>query len=128
MKLAATIARYLLGLIFFVFGLNHFLNFIPSGPMPTGFAGQFMGSLIGSHYMLAVAFFEVVCGLLLLVNRYVPLALTLLAPIIVNILITGLLLTFMALPMAVILVFLWLLVANRLRSSFSGILEPRGQQ
>jgi putative oxidoreductase len=128
MKIAAMIARYLMGLIFFVFGLNHYLNFIPAGPMPGGLAGQFLGSLIASHYIYVVAFFEVVPGLLLLVNRYVPLALTLLAPIIVNILVTGLLLSYMALPMAIILIILWLLVANRLRSAFAGILQPRGQE
>jgi putative oxidoreductase len=128
MKIAATIARYLLGLIFLVFGLNHYLNFIPTGPLPTGLAGQFMGSLIASHYMYVVAFFEVAPAILLLANRYVPLALILLAPVIVNILLTGLLFSFMALPMAVVLVVLWMLVANRLRSAFAGILEPRGQE
>ena len=91
MKIAATIARYLLGLIFLIFGLNHYLNFIPMGPMPTGLAGQFMGALMQSHYMYVVAFFEVVPAILLLVNRYVPLALTFLAPVIFNILLVGIL-------------------------------------
>ena len=66
MKIAATIARYLLGLIFLVFGLNKFFNFIPSGPMPTGVTGQFMGVMIGTKYIMMVGLFETVGGLLLL--------------------------------------------------------------
>jgi len=85
MKIAALIARLLLGLIFVVFGLNGFLNFLSMGPMPTGVAGQFIGALFQSHYLHAVAAVQVVGGLLLLVNRFVPLALVLLGAVIANI-------------------------------------------
>src|ERR1700691_5000759 len=88
MKVVSTIARYLLALIFLVFGMNHYLNFIPTGPLPAGLAGQFFGALIASRYLYVVAFLEVVPAILLLINRYVPLALVVLGPIIVNILIT----------------------------------------
>jgi putative oxidoreductase len=125
MKIASTIARFLLGLIFLVFGLNHYLNFIPTGPMPTGLEGQFMGALMESHYMYVVAFFEVVPAILLLVNRYVPLALTFLAPVIFNILLVGILISTIALPMAIILVVLWFLVFYRVRSAFSGLFRER---
>lgn len=125
MKIASTIARYLLGIIFLVFGLNHYLNFIPTGPMPTGLEGQFMGALMQSHYMYVVAFFEVVPAILLLVNRYVPLALTFLAPVIFNILLVGILISLIALPMAIILVVLWFLVFYRVRSAFSGLFRER---
>lgn len=125
MKIASTIARYLLGLIFLVFGLNHYLNFIPMGPMPTGLAGQFMGALMQSRYIYVVAFFEVVPAILLLVNRYVPLALTLLAPVIFNILLVGILMSAIALPMAIFVTILWFLVFYRLRSAFAGIFEQR---
>jgi putative oxidoreductase len=128
MKIAATIARYLMALIFLVFGMNHYLNFIPMGPMPTGLPGQFFNVLMVSHYMYVVAFFEVAPAVLLLINRYVPLSLTLLAPVIFNILLTGLLISRDALPMAVVLIVLWLLVAYRVRSAFSGILQPLGQK
>ena len=74
MKIAALIARLLLGLIFVVFGLNGFLHFIP-GPMPSGLAGQFIGALFQSHYVLVVSALQVAGGVLLLVNRYVPLGL-----------------------------------------------------
>ena len=53
MKTAAAIARFVLGLVFVVFGLNGFLNFMPMGPVPA-LAGQFAGALIQSHYMAVV--------------------------------------------------------------------------
>src|SRR5881397_2806817 len=85
MKIVTLVARLLLGLIFVVFGLNGFLNFINMGPMPSGLAGQFVGALTLSHYFWVVAGLQVAGGLLLLVNRFVPLALVLLGPVIVNI-------------------------------------------
>src|ERR1044072_3555743 len=86
MRIVALIARLLLGLIFFVFGLNGFLQFLNMGPMPTGLAGQFMGALFQSHYFWVVAGLQVVGGALLLVGRFVPLGLVLLGPVIVNVL------------------------------------------
>src|SRR5258705_6454617 len=71
MKIAALIARILLGLIFVVFGLNGFLNFIPMGPMPTGTAGQFFWALSPTHFFFVVAVFPIVCGGLFLFNRHV---------------------------------------------------------
>src|SRR5258706_2965106 len=86
MRTASTIARYLAGLIFLVFGLNGFLNFIPVPP-PGGIAGQFMGVLYAYHYLWVIFAFQVAAAVLLLVNRYVPLAVAVLAPVIVNILV-----------------------------------------
>src|SRR5438034_2789643 len=85
MKIITVIARFLLGFIFLVFGLNGFLHFIASSP-PSGTAGQFVGALFVSHYLVPIFLLQIISAVLLLVNRYVPLALTLLAPIIVNIL------------------------------------------
>src|SRR5213075_3043351 len=85
MKIVFLIARLLLGLVFLVFGLNGFLNFLSMGPMPTGLAGQFIGALFLSHYYWVVAALQIAGGLLLLANRFVPLALVLLGPVIVNI-------------------------------------------
>jgi putative oxidoreductase len=119
------IARYLLGLVFLVFGLNKFFNFIPSGPMPPGAAGQFMGALFSTHYLMAVGAFELVGGLLLLINRYVPLALCLLAPVIVNILLVGALMTHAALPSGVMVTILWILVYRRVQSAFSGLYQMK---
>jgi uncharacterized membrane protein YphA (DoxX/SURF4 family) len=79
------VARILLGLIFFVFGLNFFLHFIPTPPM-TGPGGAFAGAMFATGYLFVlVKITEVVCGALLLAGRFVPLALALLAPVVVNI-------------------------------------------
>ena len=123
MKIAAMIARYLLGLVFVVFGLNGFLQFIPQGPMPTGVPGQFMGALFASHYMLPVFAFQLIGGILLLINRYVPLGLTILAPIIVNILMVHILLLPAGLPLAIVVLILWILVFISVRPAFDGILH-----
>ena len=85
MRTASVIARYLAGVIFLVMGLNGFLNFIPLPP-PGGIAGQFMGALYVSHYLWVIFAFQVIAGVLLLVNRYVPLAVAVLAPVLANIL------------------------------------------
>jgi len=126
MRIAALIARLLLGLIFVVFGLNAFLHFIPMGPMPTGLAGQFMGALVQSNYFYVVAVLQIVGGVLLLVNRYVPLGLVLLGPVIVNILLYHLLLNPVGIGMAVLVTALWLIVFYAHRAAFSGIFAPRG--
>jgi putative oxidoreductase len=125
MKIAALIARYLLGLVFLVFGLNGFLHFIPAQPLPPGPAGQFAGALIASHYFLIVAAVQLAGGVLLLVNRYVPLALVLLGPVIVNILFFHLLMDRSGLPLAIVVVILWGILFLRHRQHFSGIFVQR---
>ena len=85
MKVAITVARILLGLVFFVFGLNGFLHFMPNPP-PTPPAGEFFGALIKTGYMFTLVFGpQVLGGALLLINVAVPFALVILAPVIVNI-------------------------------------------
>jgi putative oxidoreductase len=125
MKIAALIARYLLGLVFLVFGLNGFLHFIPAQPLPPGPAGQFAGALIASHYFIVVAAVQLAGGALLLVNRYVPLALVLLGPVIVNILFFHLLMDRSGLPLAIVVVILWGILFLRHRQYFSGIFVQR---
>jgi uncharacterized membrane protein YphA (DoxX/SURF4 family) len=125
MKIVILIARLLLGLIFVVLGLNGFLNFLSMGPLPTGLAGQFIGALIHSHYFWVVAGLQVVGGLLLLVNRFVPLALVLLGPVIVNILLYHLLMNLAGIPMAILVTILWFIVFYGHRQNFSGIFAQR---
>ena|ERR1700756_1172685 len=125
MKIVVLIARILLGLAFLVFGLNKLYVFMPPGAPPTGAAGQFMGALMSTHYIMVVGVLESVGGLLLLLNRYVPLALTILAPIIVNILLVGILLTSMALPSGLVVTALWFLVFWSVRSAFAGVFQAR---
>jgi putative oxidoreductase len=125
MRIAALIARILLGLIFFVFGLNGFLHFIPMGPMPTGLSGQYITVMMQSHYLYFVAAVQVVGGALLLIGRYVPLGLTLLGPVIVNILLYHLLMDLKGIPMAIIVTILWAIVAYRNRQYFSGLFAQK---
>jgi putative oxidoreductase len=125
MKILTLIARILLGLVFVVFGLNGFLNFLSMGPMPTGLAGQFMGALFLSHYYWVVAALQIAGGALLLANRFVPLALVLLGPVIVNIICYHVFLNPSgAVPAAVVTV-LWLIVFYGNRQHFSGIFVQR---
>jgi putative oxidoreductase len=120
MKIAALISRLLLGLIFLVFGLNGFLHFIPMPP-PTGVAGQFFGTLFASHYYVVIFGIQVLGGLLLLINRYVPLALVLLGPIIVNIFFFHTLMAPAGIPLAIVVVILWTIVAVRNKQHFAGV-------
>jgi len=81
------IARVLMGLMFFVFGLNGFLNFIPrpKDPMPEAAMALFQGLMKSGYMMPLIAGTQVIVGALLLSNRFLPLALALIAPVIVNI-------------------------------------------
>jgi uncharacterized membrane protein YphA (DoxX/SURF4 family) len=125
MKVVTLIARLLLGLIFVVFGLNGFLNFLSMGPMPTGLAGQFVGALAQSHYFWVVAALQVVGGLLLLVNRFVPLALVLLGPVIVNILLYHIFMSPAGIGLALVVTILWFIVFYGVHRQFSGIFVQR---
>jgi putative oxidoreductase len=124
MKTASIIARYLAGVIFLVFGLNGFLHFIPLPP-PSGVAGQFMGALFVSHYLTLIFAVQVIGAVLLLTNRYVPLALAILAPVIVNILSFHALMAPSGLPLALFVTVLWALVFVQVRSAFTGLFESR---
>jgi len=124
MKIAALIARILLGVVFVVFGLNGFLNFIPA-TLPSGLAGQFIAVLLQSHYVLFVSAFQLAGGVLLLVNRYVPLGLALLAPVIANILVYHLTLDRSGLPVAIVVAILWGVLFYRHRLHFSGLFVQR---
>jgi putative oxidoreductase len=125
MKITTAIARFLLGFIFLVFGLNGFLHFIPMSPPPSGTAGQFVGALFVSHYLVPILLLQIISAVLLLVNRYVPLALTLLAPIIVNILLIHILMLPSGLPLAVVVTVLWIVVFLSVRSAFAGLFQER---
>src|SRR6202790_1170354 len=124
MKTASTIARYLAGVIFLVFGLNGFLHFIPLPP-PRGVAGQFMGTLFISHCLTLIFALRVIGGVLLLVNRYVPLALAILAPVIVNILSFHALMAPSGLPLALFVPVLWAVIFVDVRPAFDGLFQSR---
>lgn len=124
MKIASLIARYLLGLIFLVFGLNGFLHFIPMPP-PAGTAGQFLGALFVSNYLSVIFALQLAGAVLLLLGRYVPLGLTLLAPVIVNIFLFHVLMAPSGLPLAAVVAVLWAIVAISVWPAFAGLLQQR---
>jgi putative oxidoreductase len=126
MRTVSVVARYLAGVIFLVMGLNGFLNFIPLPP-PGGIAGQFMGALYVSHYLWVIFAFQVIAGVLLLVNRYVALAAAVLAPVIVNILVFHALMAPSGLPMALFVAALWAAIFIDVRPAFSGLFQSRWQ-
>jgi hypothetical protein len=125
MKIAAMIARYLLGLMFLVFGSNVFLNFIPMGQMPAGLAGQFMTALMAAHYFYVVGAIMVISAILFLVNRFVGLGLTLLAPVLFNILVFHLLMNPSGIWTGAFATLLWLLVAWEHRIVFARLFAAR---
>lgn len=126
MKIAALIARLLLGIAFLVFGLNGFLRFLPMPTtLPPGPTGQFLAALFASHFVLVISAVQVAGGALLLVNRYVPLAMVLLGPVIVNIFFFHLLMDRHGLPQAFVVVILWGILFLRHRQHFSCIFVQR---
>ena len=125
MKIVTMIARYLLGLIFLVFGSNMFLQFIPMGQMPAGLAGQFTDALFAAHYFYVVGAIMVVSGILFLVNRFVGLGLTLLGPVLLNILLYHLLMDPAGIAMGAFATLLWLLVAWEHRIVFERLFAAR---
>lgn len=124
MKIAVLIARLLLGLEFLIFGLNGFLHFIPMPP-PSGLAGQYMVVMSETHLLVLVFALQVAGGLLLLSGQFVPLALVLLGPILVNVLEFHLLVAPAGLPLAVFTLVLWLVVFSGVRRAFSGIFASK---
>ena len=123
MKIATNISRVVLGLIFVTFGSNMFLHFIPMPPPPEGPAREFMTALFMSHYVYVVGALQVVGGLILLSGRYVPLGLTLLGPVIVNIDCFHVLMAPAGLPMALVVSFLALFLLWRYRGHFAGLVK-----
>ncbi len=127
MKIVSIAARVLLGLLFAVMGLNGFLLFMP--PPPSGIPPivmSFNGAIFASHYVWMTSGFQLLAGLLLLLNRFVPFALIVLAGILVNIL------TFhitmwpqTLLPLPVVAVILWFLAAWPLRAYFAPLFAAK---
>src|SRR5437868_502756 len=124
MKILTIIARVLLGLGFVVFGSNAFLHFIPMPPIPQTLAGDFTRVFIASGYVNVIGALQVICGLLLLIGRFVPLGLTILGAIIVNILIFHALMAPEAIPPGLVFTALELFLVWRYREAFIPLLKP----
>ncbi len=125
MRIAATVVRYLLGLIFLVFGLNGFLNFIPMGEMSPG-AMAMMGGLAGSGYFFPMLkILEILSGVLLLTGMYVPLAIAILGPITLNIFMFHAVLEPGGLPVAIVVFGGNILLAVANKESFKGVFSKK---
>ncbi len=123
MSYARLIPRILLGLVFFVFGLNGFLHFIPQPPM-SPVAGQFFGGLAVTGYLIPLLFLtQITGGILLLAGIFVPFALILLAPVITNIFLFHLFVAPDGLPIAAIVVALELWLAWSYRDRFAPLFQ-----
>ena len=120
MKIAFTGARYALGIFFTVFGLNGFLHFVAMPPKPP-LAMQFVGILEASHYMIPVFALQLVAGLIFLSGRYLPLALTLIGPVLVNILLFHVLMDLPGIVPGLLATVCWLIVFFNVRSAFEGV-------
>jgi uncharacterized membrane protein YphA (DoxX/SURF4 family) len=127
MKIVTLIARLLLGLAFVVFGLNGFLHFIPQQPMPAGTAGEFSAALAATQYIHVIFAIQLVSGVLFLINRFVPLALVLIGPVIVNILLFHIFMAPAGIPPGLFVTVLWFVVFVSVRSAFAGIFQSKVQ-
>jgi putative oxidoreductase len=125
MKIVSVIARYLLGLLFTVFGLNGFLNFIHQPPPANPLAIQFFIAIGSSHFAAFFFGVQLIGGLLLLSGYFVPLALTLLAAEIYNILAFHLTLAPASIAPALVASVLWVLVFLQYRASFKDVLAAK---
>jgi putative oxidoreductase len=117
----SVVARYLLGLTFTVMGLNGFLHFIPAPPLPPGYLVDFFTAISGSGYYVVVFGVQLICGVLLLTNQYVPIAIVVLAAVLVNILTLHATMNPQGFPMATLAVILWFLTAWPIRAQFAPI-------
>ena len=127
MRYLTIVARVLLGLVFLVFGLNGFFHFIPQpkDAMPHG-AMDFFGALMNTNYMIPLIFAtQTLGGGLLLLNRFVPLALALLAPVVVNILLFHVFLAPSGIPVAIVVLAVELFLAWAYRGAFRSMLAFR---
>lgn len=125
MRHIAPIARILLGLVFLVFASNYFVPFLPSPPPPPAGAGAFAGALFVSGLMTLIKAIELAAAVALLTNRFVPLALAVLAPIIVGIVFFHAVLAPAGMAIAAGVLALELVLAWRYRSAFAPMLHAR---
>jgi uncharacterized membrane protein YphA (DoxX/SURF4 family) len=124
MKIATIIARLLLGLVFVFFGSNFFLHFLGSPPPPQGLPGEYFHALSASGYLYVIGGFQFIGGLLLLIGRFVPLGLTILAAMIVNIWLFHVLLAPAGFGPAIVVTILELFLLWSYRDAFAGIVRP----
>ena len=121
MEIVILVIRIPLGLLFVVFGLNGWLHFIPLPPRE-GRAAEFMGAMISTGYFNIILVLQVIGGLLLLTGISVPLGLTLLGPVIVNIVMFHLFMDRKGIGLALVIAILLLFLVWQYWTSFAGLL------
>ena len=127
MKILATISRYLLALIFLVFGMNGFLHFIPQPPPSSELAQQYFTVMFTSHYLVFVFALQLIAGVMFLFRRTVPLALTIAGPLIVNILLFHALMDPSGIVPGLVVTALWFVIYWQFRAAFFGIVFTEAQ-
>src|SRR2546429_2227346 len=120
MKIASIIARYLIALVFIVFGLNGFLHFLPMKPPSSETAVQYFTAMSASHYLWFVFGLQVIAGALFLFRRTVPLALTIAGPLIVNILLFHVLMDPAGIAAGLVGTAPWVIIFFQYRAAFYG--------
>jgi uncharacterized membrane protein YphA (DoxX/SURF4 family) len=126
MKVMVLIARILMGLVFVVFGFNKVVTFLPM-PMPTGEAGALMLLWYTHKWLVVYGLIETASGLMLLIGRFVPLGLTLLAGVGLNILLFQITFAPKGLPIPLVLTALEVFLVYAYRASFAGIFAAKAQ-
>jgi len=124
MKILTIIARVLLGFIFVFFGSNAFLHFLSMPPLPQGLAGLYLKAFLDSGYVYIIGGMQLIAGLLLLIGRFVPLSLTILAAVIFNIWAFHILMAPEGFPPALVVTVLELFLLWQYRSAFAPLLKP----
>ncbi len=126
MNRVATIARVLLGIQFVIFGLNGFVRFLPAPPSIPPLAAAFYAAIVTSHFTFFVFGVQLIAGLLVLVNRYVPLALVVLGAVLANIFAFHITMWPQAIfPMPIVALVLWFLTAWPIRSQFAPLFAQK---
>lgn len=124
MKILTIIARVLLGLMFVVFGSDAFLHFMPMPPLPDTPGGRFIGAMLQSGYIYAVALCQIAGGALLLIGRFVPLGLVLLGPVVANIVLYHIFMDFSGMPVAICVTLFFLFLLWSYRAAFAPLFRP----
>ncbi len=123
-RIAATVVRYLLGLIFLIFGLNGFFNFIPMPP-PEGDLLTFFTAFQVTNFFIILKISEVLAGVLLLSGLYVPFAIALLGPITLHIFVLHLNIAPEGLPMAIFVFLGNLFLAYTYRDHYKSVFAKK---
>jgi putative oxidoreductase len=127
MKIASTVCRYLLGVMFTIFGANGFFHFLQQPPPSSVFAIQFLTVLVGSHFIGLIFLLQLIAGILLLADRFVPLALVTLAAILTNILDYHLTMDPGGIAPGLVATILWIVTAQNYRRNFRGLLAAKAE-